>query len=220
MIETSTTTPLPRPAVKRRRLGRALAFLVAATGTVLSVLWYIGVFGGNFHAVVPGRVYRSAQLTGHNLDEALQISHAKTVINLRGGSPSDAWYQSELASCRQAGAKHIDITMSARRLPDPRKLQMVMTAFDTAKYPVLYHCSAGSDRTGLVSALYLNVYKRMPLDQAQREGLTWRYGHISWGETHAMDDFFTMYRQTGHGKDLRSWITTDYPKLYAASKNR
>ena len=120
MIETSTTAPLPRPAVKRRRLGRALAFLVAATGTVLSVLWYIGVFGGNFHAVVPGRVYRSAQLTGHNLDEALQISHAKTVINLRGGSPSDAWYQSELASCRQAGAKHIDITMSARRLPDPR----------------------------------------------------------------------------------------------------
>jgi len=136
MIETSTTAPLPRPAVKRRRLGRALAFLVAATGTVLSVLWYIGVFGGNFHAVVPGRVYRSAQLTGHNLDEALQISHAKTVINLRGGSPSDAWYQSELASCRQAGAKHIDITMSARRLPDPRKLQMVMTAFDTAETDV------------------------------------------------------------------------------------
>src|SRR5579883_674272 len=185
------------------RLKRLATALIALVSFVLLFLWYIGVFGGNIHAVYPGKVYRSAQLTGRNLDDVLKDDHIHTVINLRGGSPSNAWYRSETTSCKEYGADHVDIDMSARLLPAPSRLNELLQTFDHARYPVLFHCQAGSDRSGLVGALYLNVYQHVPLHQAEAEELTWRYGHFSFGQTHAMDDFYRLYDKTSNGLDLR-----------------
>jgi protein tyrosine/serine phosphatase len=182
---------------------------------VLLFLWYIGVFGGNVRTVQPGQVYRSAQLTGRNLDDVLKEDHIQTVINLRGGSVSDAWYRSEVASCKQFGAQHVDIDMSARLLPAPSRLDALLQTFDHARYPILYHCQSGADRSGLVGTLYLDVYQHVPLQEAEKEQLTWRYGHFSFGQTHAMNDFYTLYDQTNSGLDLRDWILKRYPAIYA-----
>lgn len=197
-----------------RQSGKTLGIAAGVLGALIFFLWFIGVLGGNVHTVVPGKVYRSAQLTGRNLDEVLQEDHIATEINLRGGNPGNGWYRSELASCRTHGAVHVDITMSARRLPQPAKLVKLLTVLDHTPYPVLIHCSAGADRTGLVCTLYENIYQNIPLDRAEREQLTWRYGHFAIGQTHAMNDFFTLYRTTGNGLDLRTWIVTRYPAVY------
>jgi len=201
---------IPRHGKRRGRLLIPLAFIPLAA----LFLWYIGVFGGNVRVVWPHRVYRSAQLTGHNLDAVLRSDHIETVINLRGGGPSDAWYRSELASCREFGAAHLDIPMSARLLPAPQTLCRLLAAFDTGKYPILFHCTAGSDRSGLVGTLYLDVYQHVPLEQAESEELTWRYGHFSFGQTHAMNDFFALYERSSGGLDLRDWIIDRYPAVY------
>jgi protein tyrosine/serine phosphatase len=49
------------------------------------------LFGENFHAVVPGELYRSAQLSGSRLERHIQAEGIRTVINLRGPNPGSAW---------------------------------------------------------------------------------------------------------------------------------
>ncbi len=213
----SIPTITPYPARRGRLLWRLLIALVTVIVVgVLPLLWYVGVFGGNFRVVVPGRVYRSAELTGGLLDSVLTAYHIRTVINLRGESPNDGWYRSEQASCAHLGVSHVDVALSAVRMPPPDQLQKLLAAFDTAAYPILFHCRGGADRSGLAGTLYLNLYQGVPLDQAQARQLTWRYGHLSWGQAHAMDDFFALYRRTGGGLGLRAWISARYPALYAA----
>jgi protein tyrosine phosphatase (PTP) superfamily phosphohydrolase (DUF442 family) len=197
---------LPRPR-------RGVAF-IAVVLIVLAYLWYTGVVGGNVHTVVPGCYYRCAQLTGSNLDSVLNQDRIRTVINLRGGTMRSAWYRSEIMSCKTHNAAHVDVSLSSNFYPPPQRMQSLLSTFDHAAYPVLVHCKGGSDRTGLATTIYLVVYRKAPLDQAETSQLTWRYGHISWGPAHAMNDFFALYRRTNGGLSLRDWITMRYPALY------
>lgn len=220
--EESQTTAPESCSPASRRIRRALVAGALLVALLLLFLWYIGVFGGNVRTVAPGRVYRSAQLTGAHLNTLLDTHGIRTVINLRGASPEATWYRSETASCRARGVTHIDIALSAVRLPPPEELRKLLRAFDTATYPVLFHCRGGADRSGLAGALYLHIYERVPLDQALASQLTWRYGHLSgriggfaYGQAYAMDDFFALYRRHNAGLPLREWILTRYPAIYA-----
>jgi protein tyrosine phosphatase (PTP) superfamily phosphohydrolase (DUF442 family) len=213
----STLARAERPVKAQRKwTRRLLVTLTVMVVCLLLLLWYVGVFGGNLRTVVAGRVYRSAQLTGRNLDTVLDSYGIRTVINLRGGGAQDGWYRSETASCAQRGVDHVDLSISAVRLPPPDELRKLLETFDKARYPVLFHCRGGSDRSGLAGTLYLHLYQGVPLDQAEARQLTWRYGHLSWGQAHPMNDFFDLYRQTSGGLGMREWILTRYPALYAA----
>ena len=198
----------------RSRWQRALRATAFGIIGILSILWYVGVFGGNLHEVLPGELYRSAQLTGSNLRSALEKDHIRTVINLRGPETGDPWWKNETAVCRGMGVGHVDVAFSASHLPPPKELSRLMAALDNSPRPVLLHCMGGSDRTGLAATLYLTLYKHVPLDQAEEEELTLRYGHIKWGSARAMDQFFDLYRQTAGGLALRNWIRSYYPSLY------
>ena len=217
-------TDLRKPKSKIKR-GAAVALVLLVCLLVFAM--YIGFFGGNVHVVQAGRVYRSAQLTGvgiqsetarlsgHGLADVLEKYRIRTVINLRGKSDDANWYSAETAICRSHNAAHIDIPFSAVRMPPPDSLRELLAAFDRAPYPVIFHCQAGADRTGLVAAIYAHLYEGQPLDEAERTQLTWEHGHFSWSKTHPMDDFFTLYRKTGAGMGLREWIVEKYPALYA-----
>jgi hypothetical protein len=107
--------------------------------------------------------------------------------------------------------------MSARSLPSPGSLETLIDKFDHARYPILMHCQAGADRTGLASVLYAHLYEKLPLDRAVTEELTWRYGHFPVEKTRAMDDFFALYCRESGGLSLRDWIFQRYPRIYAAN---
>jgi hypothetical protein len=200
----------------RRVFLGACAFLVF----VSLALWYIGVFGGNIRVVSPGKVYRSAQLTDSNLRDALKSRKVATVLNLRGAETADDWYKDEARICRQLGVDHDDVAFSATRLPPPAELTKLFHDFDAAKYPLILHCMGGSDRAGLASTIFLNVYQGVPLDQAEQRELTWRYGHLSWSKAGRMDDFFNLYRKTARGEGLREWVARSYPALYREEHKR
>ena len=223
-------TPLQNPSVPVKRSGRSRRALISLSLFLLfalSVTWMIGGLGGNVRMVTPGRVYRSAQITGSGigaltacwtgkgLEQVLKAEGIKTVINLRGGNAQNAWYKEEREICARNGVDHIDIGMSAIRAPHPTQLNRLLNAFDNARYPVLYHCQGGSDRSGLAGTIYLNVYQNVPLDEAERQQLTLRYAHFKFTRTRAMDEFFDRYRQTGQGMTLRAWIQKVYPGLFA-----
>ena len=222
-IATGKRAPRPTARVRRFVLYSGLCLLIVIIG-----LWVIGVFGGNVRTIESGRAYRSSTLTGFNytgitarwagndLDSVLKRDHIRTVISLRGGSLSDDWYRDELAACKRANVEHKDVAFSARMLPPPRTVAELLDVFDHAQYPILLHCQAGADRTGLASTLYSHLYAKLPLDRAESEELTWRYGHFPVDKTRAMDHFFSLYRRDASGMDLRGWILKRYPNVYVA----
>lgn len=212
-------SPQRRPADRlplppRRRVVRAAAIVAVLAASIFCFLLYIGLFWGNIRVVEPGRAYRSAQLEPARLSELIKAHGIRTVISLKGGTLKQEWYRRENAVCRRNGASLYQIPMSASKLPEPEQLRELVRLFDESAYPILFHCKAGSDRTGLAATLYLHLKEGKSLDAAEREGLTWRYGHFPF-ETVAMDQFFALYRKTARGADLRTWINRDYPAIYA-----
>ena len=69
--------------------------------------------------------------------------------------------------------------------------EIIQTLREAPK-PVLIHCKAGSDRTGLISALYCLTLKGETPAQADRELSVW-YGHIPLTKTIAMDHSYWHY---------------------------
>lgn len=213
--ETSVVTEAAAPRRRASRLRRfgigALLFLVA----LLGVLWWIGVFGGNVHEVVPGGMVRSAQLTDDTLRRTMDRYRIASVVNLRGEQAESAFYRSETEICRERGVPHRDVALSAYTLPPPSELHKLLSAFEELPKPILIHCRAGADRTGLAATMYAHLYGGVPLNQAQSQQLGIHYGHFPMGAARAMDEFFDLFRKTGGGQTMDVWIDRTYPALYA-----
>ena len=145
---------------------------------------------GNIHAVAPGVVYRSAQLNGERLADTLKKYHIKSVINLRGDSDGD-WYTDELKITTVQGAQHYDLGMWAEEQPDAKTIKRMFEILKTAPRPLLIHCNSGSDRTGLVAAVYKHFIEGRSAKEAAQQ-LSFRYGHFPWlgSGTVAMDETF------------------------------
>ena len=55
------------------------------------------------------------------------------------------------------------------------------------------HCKSGSDRTGIVAALYRILYLDESVKSASTKELHWKYGHIKTSHTGVLDYFFDQY---------------------------
>jgi protein tyrosine phosphatase (PTP) superfamily phosphohydrolase (DUF442 family) len=172
-----------------RTAGRGVVLgLAAAIATQVGTVF----FGRNLHAVIPGQAYRSAQLSHDNLIDAVREHGIRTVINLRGTSLDCDWYLDESRATCDADVGQEDITLSAYRLPSPDELRRLVDVFDHAEYPIIFHCRQGVDRTGLAAALLLLLQTdATPAEARQQLGLT--YGHIAFGPTWTMLQFFDLY---------------------------
>ncbi len=145
---------------------------------------------GNIHEIEPG-VYRSAQLGASKLSALIDEHHIKTVLNLRGSDPGKGWYDAEAKAVHDAGAQYVSIGLSDSHEPDPATLAALVDALKTAPKPLLLHCAAGADRSGLASAIYEFLVMHRPPAVAD-EQLSFRYGHFPWliSRTGAMDRTF------------------------------
>jgi protein tyrosine phosphatase (PTP) superfamily phosphohydrolase (DUF442 family) len=105
----------------------------------------------NFGQVSAG-VFRSGQMRADALANTLKRHAIRTVINLRG--PNEAgWYQAEKAATLAAGATQIDIPMSSCLWMTREQFRTLVELLSAAERPLLIHCSWGSERTGLASAV-------------------------------------------------------------------
>lgn len=174
----SPSAPPPPPHIVRRILRpRRIAFGVGVLAAAF--LGYLGLLQltGNVHAVIPGELYRSATLPAAELATLVDGQGIRTIVNLRGGSPADAWYREEHALAAAAGIRIVDLAWSDRRALTDAEVRQFFAVIDAAERPLLIHCRAGADRTGLAAALYLAHVAHADEESAE-EQLSWRYGHI------------------------------------------
>jgi protein tyrosine/serine phosphatase len=167
------------------RSGLAFAGLLALFGVYVGVL----ILSGNFHEVLPGKLYRSAQLSGERLGEEIDRYGIKTVINLRGENAGKGWYDDEVRATVAHGATHVDFGMSASKDLTPEKTQRLLALLKTAEQPILVHCMSGADRTGLASVIFLQQVAGVDEEEAEWQ-LSPLYGHINlpFLGAYAMDD--------------------------------
>lgn len=159
--------------VKIRWALRALAFGLIA---VVGYLAFLHV-SGNFHVVSNGQVYRAAQMDGQALVRWHQQHGIASILNLRGENTGEDWYETERAVSERLGITHIDFRMSAQKELTQPEVEALMKIMQDAPKPMLIHCMAGADRTGLASAMYVAGIEKLGEDAAERQ-LSLTYGHV------------------------------------------
>lgn len=173
-----TTRLFAKRRHKRFGFGRRLALASAALLLFLGAAYLVQLqLFGNFHPVVAGEFYRSAQLTPEKIEELQPVYGFKTIVNLRGPNAGRAWYEAERQTASKLGIRHIDFGLSAVRGVTPEKAAELLDLLRRVEKPVLVHCKAGADRAGLASALYLAGAKKASPDVARGQ-LSFRFGHI------------------------------------------
>lgn len=168
-----------------KRAGLCVGVPALLLGAYLAVLQLTG----NFHEVVPGQFYRSAQLSKDGFDHYIETYHIRTVINLRGAKPGAPWYEDELAAAKAHGVTHVDFAMSASKELTPAQSFELVNLLRNAEGPILVHCKNGADRTGLASVMYLQQVDNVDEKTAEWQ-LTPLFGHLNIPFTgaYAMDD--------------------------------
>lgn len=181
--------PAMAPGHRGLRILRRIALGLVTVALLFGAYVGILILSGNFHEVLPGRLYRSAQLSGDRLGKEIDRYKIKTVINLRGDSPGKGWYDDEVLATRAHGATHVDFGMSARKDLTPERTQQLLTILKTAEQPILIHCMSGADRTGLASVMFLQQVAGVDEEVAEWQ-LSPLYGHINlpFLAAYAMDD--------------------------------
>jgi protein tyrosine/serine phosphatase len=156
------------------------------------VVWWLDYlrYSGNFYEVAPG-IYRSHQLYSFDMPKFYKKYHFKTILNLRGAHPDKKWYQYEVKFCKEHNITLINFGFSDKKVQSIKKMQKLIEIIKTAKKPLLIHCRAGADRTGLASALYLYSIG----DKNASKMLSLKYGHFPYlgSKTKAMDESFKKY---------------------------
>jgi protein tyrosine/serine phosphatase len=191
------TAPPTRPSWRRAAKATGIALVVA----VLSIGAYFGSIqiGGNVHLVEPGQLYRSAQLGRSGFAKLVRQHGIRTIVNLRGAHPGASWYDGEIAVSDSLGVTHYDFGLSATHMVTPAQIDSILRLLRAAPKPILIHCQSGSDRSGLVAALY-EAEIAGKSDSAADDQLSLRYGHFPYltSKTVAMDrsywDYVTQHR--------------------------
>lgn len=163
-----------RVAKALQRVGAGVLVLTIVLGGYLGALQLTG----NFHPVVPGSLYRSAQPTAADIARYRDAYGIRTIVNLRGENPGSPWYDAELAEAKQLGIALVDFRMSAKRELTQARAADLIQLLERAEKPVLVHCNWGADRSGLAAALYVAAVAKLG-EAAAEDQFSIRYGHFS-----------------------------------------
>ncbi len=206
------------PGLLRARvvvLALAAICLVAVAATLLRVFVL-----GNRHAVIPGQVYRSAQPSPEHIRAWANELELRSIISLKGGQTGRSASRAE--QNRLGQDLRVDqhfVRMSAQRWPSPGELLLLIDTIAAARRPLLLHCQAGIDRTGLASAVALLLHGDTPETASGQFGLGYGYpGRLVGSDLPEVIDVYRDWltdNQREHTPStLRDWVRDDYVAYY------
>lgn len=166
-----------------------LALMVALSFYVIDTIYH-----ANFHVIVNGEAFRSGQMSAEQLARVIQKNGIKSILNLRGENPTTSWHRAEIATTAKWNVVHYDWGFGSGDELSVEKMNDLVALLRATPKPVLIHCQAGADRTGLASALYCYAVEKQKPEIAGQQLTVW-YGHLPfyWLKAQAMDDSFWRY---------------------------
>ena len=176
-----------------RRLKLLLIILLISPVIVLKGYSLYLTLQGNFHTITPGEAYRSAQLDRRKLEFYINKYNIKSVISLSCERKEARWYKDELEICKEYRIVRHSIPMSSRHEPTEQVIKYVTDAFNGSPRPVLIHCKRGSDRTGLVAAMWKVLVDKEPKSVAKKQ-LSLVYLHFPIGWAGSLDRYFEKWK--------------------------
>ncbi len=227
----------------RRRIYIAIG-LVAVPGLLLApqmvgettaVTSYLAntLFSNNLHEVVPHKFYRSAEMSRDELQQTVKRYGIKTVLDMRLDKDApDSTGMTEAEAAKLAGSSYLHLPFSSARADQLPQLAKLLETYDAAALPILVHCSSGTHRSGVASALWLLEKEGKSLDDAMQQ-LTPRYGFFKFERdlksyfqgAPTLDHIFAQYRadtdragtngvpsESGKQLSLKEWINEQIKK--------
>jgi tyrosine-protein phosphatase SIW14 len=133
--------------------------------------------------VTTGVFYRSGQMTVEGYEEAVERLHIRTIVNLRDEAPDpdvrqsyfDSHTEKESALCARLGVRWVFIKpdlVPKSQFPATRPIaidRFLEVLDDPSAYPILVHCNAGLNRTGVITAVYRMEHDGWTSQQAWEE---------------------------------------------------
>lgn len=130
----------------------------------------IGFQVENFYKIDEA-VYRAEQPNDNDV-KALEAAGIRSLLNLRE-------YHKDNDEARGTQMKLYRVPMNAGNVNDPL-IEQALTNLAHAEKPVLIHCWHGSDRTGVVVAMYRMVFQNWPREKAIDEFKNGGFGYHEW----------------------------------------
>jgi len=172
-IDSHTVRPAAKP--RRRALWWVLLIALALAVAVAARLESLALYA-NWGVVVPGKIYRSAQISRFLLRYKLQANHIGTIIQL-SNSPQNANTRYEQNLAGKIGVKILCFPMNGDGVAEPAMYPAALAALRDANQrgeAVLIHCSSGAQRSGGVVATYRLLIEGRPAPEIYAEMC--RYG--------------------------------------------
>lgn len=122
--------------------------------------------------VVEGKVYRSGKISRWKIEDSLVSHNIHTVIDLCAETYLDPEQIQEEAVCAKHNIRHLRIPLGGNGVGAWEYYSTAVSVVDEcerAGNPILVHCSAGSQRTGGVVALYRMLVQNRPAEEAYKE---------------------------------------------------
>ncbi len=134
----------------------------------------------NFHVVKEGSLYRSGTLSQEDLIQVVKENNIKLVVDLRksGDEPEQHGF-SESQIVRSLGSRYEWIPMVGSNTKQLSPLSKLIELSKDETGPVLIHCSSGTHRSGVATAVWLMEKEGVSPEEASMQ-LSPNYGYFSW----------------------------------------
>lgn len=203
------------PARRRVRLAWLVAAALFAVAAFAIALASGSLPGNNLHEVVPGEIYRSAQPGPEDLRGLVERHGIATVLAVRPAQEKKAWYRDEQRAVAELDLDHHSVKLHPNKMPSRALLAELVARIDAAERPVLLHCRAGVERTGLAATVAL-LLEGVPPEIA-REQFGLRYGYVDGFATTDLPRVIDGYQRwlesngAAHTPDVfRAWVNDGY----------
>ncbi len=170
-----------------------ILFFSFCASLAVSYYFYMEEYG-NFHIVTKDVLYRSGQMDKDEFVYYTEKYHIKSVINLRGKQSNKSWYKEEVKLSKEMGIVHYDFRIPSDRVVAAKKLVRLIGLLEKLPKPILVHCKAGADRSGLISAVWeYSVEKEKPSKASEQLSLLYFHFPYLGSPSEAMDKSFWLF---------------------------
>ena len=147
-----SSTAVSNVAVNRRRRRYSLVLVVlVAAACVTYGLWPRGP--KRFGIVAEGLVYRCGEVSPQQLERLHTDLHVRSVLSLLNSTAPIT--VEECAAAERIGLVWFNVPLTGDGASTPADRDRIRAiVLDPANYPLLVHCAAGTNRTGLAIGMY------------------------------------------------------------------